>query len=160
MNRVLRSLMFALPFVFAQTADAQFFENTFPDRREAPRRVPPQRAAPSPKAAPQQSAPELADPPYQSRLDRMSEILGALHYLTPLCYPEEKNIWRGHMLALIDAENPTQARHDRMIGTFNRSYNGFKENYRTCNASAKLAAKRYSEERIRLSRELISRFTD
>jgi uncharacterized protein (TIGR02301 family) len=108
----------------------------------------------------QQLPPELADPPYQSRLDRLSEILGALHYLGPLCRPEEKGLWRESMLQLLENENPTQARRDRMIGAFNRAYSGFKESYRSCNASAKLAAERYREEGIHLARDLTSRFTD
>lgn len=159
-HSLFHGLIMVLICVFAQNASAQFFDNTFPDRTEAPRRAPLQRAAPPPKAAPQQPIPQLADPPYQSRLDRMSEILGALHYLRPLCHPEEKTIWREHMLSLLEAENPTQARHDRMIGAFNRTYGGFKENYRTCNASAKLAGERYREEGVRLARDLTSRFTD
>jgi uncharacterized protein (TIGR02301 family) len=161
MNRArFRSLMIIFSLAFAQSAAAQFFDDIFPDQRPMPRRPPVQRTVPAPKPAAPQPAVELADPPYQSRYDRLSEILGALHYLGPLCHPEEKTIWREHMMALVEAENPTQARRDRMNGAFNRSYSGFQENYRTCNASAKLAGERYREEGIRLSRDLRSRFTD
>jgi uncharacterized protein (TIGR02301 family) len=156
-----RILMIVVSLGFTQAAMAQFFDDLFPDQRQEPQRLPRMRVAPQPKAPPpQQPAPQLADPPYQSRLDRLSEILGALHYLGPLCYPEEKSIWREQMLSLLDGENPTQTRRDRMTGAFNRAFSGFKENYRTCNPSAKLARERYREEGARLSRDLTSRFTD
>lgn len=154
-----RAFLAALIFACACAQDtrAQFFDNVLPIQPQ-----PMQRRVPAPKIVPKPAAPAapLADPPYQSRLDRLSEILGALHYLRPLCYPQEKNAWREDMLSLLDAENPTQARRDRMITAFNRTYNGFKENYRICNASAKLAGERYREEGAKLSRDLTSRFTD
>ncbi|MES2906652.1 MAG: TIGR02301 family protein [Pseudomonadota bacterium] len=143
-------------FIFTSHASAQFFFTE-----------PPQQAAPKPKAPPKpkaalEAAPaaSLTDPPYQSRLERLSEILGALHYLRPLCVANEKQEWRELMLQLLDAENPSPERRDRMIGAFNNAYRGFSENYRRCTAAANLAGKRYREEGIRLARDLTSRFTD
>jgi uncharacterized protein (TIGR02301 family) len=148
MNTFYRRILIALfLLIFAQPGFAQALQR--------------QKIRPSQKPPTQQQAPpELADPPYQSRLDRLSEILGALHYLGPLCRSEEKSIWRESMLSLLDAENPTQTRRERMIASFNRTYSGFKENYRSCTLSAKLARERYREEGVRLSRDLTSRFTD
>lgn len=102
----------------------------------------------------------LPDPPYQSRLERLSEILGALHYLRPLCVPGETQTWRDLMLNLLAAENPTPAARERMIASFNHAYKGFRENYRSCTPSAKLAGSRYRTEGIKLSRDLTSLFTD
>jgi uncharacterized protein (TIGR02301 family) len=160
MKRTFRILTVVFACIFAQGADAQFFDDVFPNQGP-PRRLMPQRAAPPlPKPAEPPPAPNLPDPPYQSRLDRLSEILGALYQLRPLCFPAEKSAWREQMLLLLDGENPTQNRRDRMIGAFNRSYLSFKENYHRCNASAKLAGKLYLEEAKKLSRDLTSRFTD
>ncbi len=160
MNRNLTRLLFAAgSLVIAQAVHAQSLFDprpADPHVRTAPQKPFVPKTSPKPEAA----EPALADPPYQSRLDRLSEILGALHYLRPLCQPAEKGIWRTHMLELLDAENPTEQRRERMIGAFNRTYSGFRENYRKCNASAKLAGERYREEGIRLSRDLTSRFTD
>lgn len=120
------------------------------------RTVPPK----TPAASTEKGQTPLTDPPYQSRLERLSEILGALHYLRPLCVASEKQTWRELMLQLLDAENPSPERRDRMIAAFNLAYRGFSENYRHCTATAKLAGKRYREEGIRLTRDLTSRFTD
>src|SRR6266542_3498208 len=42
--------------------------------------------------------------PYESDLQRLSEILGALHYLRDICGAREGQIWRNEMQALLDAE--------------------------------------------------------
>ena len=43
------------------------------------------------------------DPPYEQDLMRLSEILGALHYLRPLCGAPDGTLWRDEMQALIEA---------------------------------------------------------
>ena len=49
--------------------------------------------------------------PYDADLRRLAEILGALHYLRPLCgAPGEEQKWRAEMQALIDAETPSGSR--------------------------------------------------
>ncbi len=50
-------------------------------------------------------------------LTRLSEILGALHYLRGICGSSEGNRWRTEMQALIDAEAPRrpQGPHDRRL---------------------------------------------
>lgn len=111
-------------------------------------------------AGPAQQSPVLADPPYQARLERLSEILGALHYLHPLCVKKDDPVWRELMLNLLEAVNPTQNARDRMIASFNHAYRGFRENYRNCTPSARLATRRYREEGVKLSRDLTSLFTD
>ena len=115
--------------------------------------------AAKPSAAP--AAPVvLPDPPYQKRMERLSEILGALHYLRPLCVKGEDQSWRQLMLNLLEAENPTTSARERMIAAFNQTYRGFHENYRKCTPSARLAGRRYRDEGVKLSRDLTSHFTD
>lgn len=124
-------------------------------------RIHPSATLKSPQDPKALSAPDaLPDPPYQSRLDRLSEILGALHSLRPLCIPTEKTVWRENMATLLEAENPDPERRERMINRFNKAYSGFRETYRTCTAAARLAGDRYREEGMRLARDLTSRFTD
>ena len=44
--------------------------------------------------------------PFDGDLQRLSEILGALHYLRTLCGANEGQKWRNQMEALVDAEAP------------------------------------------------------
>ena len=48
---------------------------------------------------------EPSDPPYQEKLERLSEIIGSVHFLRNLC-GETSNIWRDKMDQLLEAENP------------------------------------------------------
>ena len=93
-------------------------------------------AAP-PKAQPQPDAPPPAvSTPYDHDLQRLSEILGALHFLRGICGANEGQKWRNEAQALIDAEAPTGERHDQMVQGFNRGYRGFQQSYRTCTPAA------------------------
>ena len=63
--------------------------------------------------------------PYDPDLERLSEILGALHFLRGICNSNDGQKWRNEAQALIDAEAPTGNRHDEMVASFNRGYRGF-----------------------------------
>src|ERR1044072_2622632 len=69
-------------------------------------------------------------PAYEADLQRLSEILGALHYLRDLCGAREGMAWRNEMQALVDAEAPSGERRERLIGSFNRGYCGFLQTLR------------------------------
>lgn len=128
--------------------------------RERPRPMLP-RVAPKvqPANVPQSASPlEGAPPPYEGELSRLAEILGALHYLRPLCGAQEGGRWRGEMQALIEAEAPTPARRGRMIASFNRGFSTYEQVYRTCTDAAGLAIHRYLDEGARLSREIATRY--
>ncbi len=43
---------------------------------------------------------------FETELQRLSEILGALHYLRGLCGSKDGQKWRNEMRALLDAEAP------------------------------------------------------
>src|SRR5258707_9634349 len=75
-------------------------------------------------------------PAYEADLQRLSEILGALHYLRDLCGAREGMAWRNEMQALVDAEAPSGERRERLIASFNRGYRGFQQPYRTCTPAA------------------------
>jgi len=65
--------------------------------------------------------------PYEGDLQRLSEILGALHYLRDLCGAREGQTWRNEMQALVDAEAPSGERRERLVASFNRGYRGFQQ---------------------------------
>jgi uncharacterized protein (TIGR02301 family) len=97
-------------------------------------------------------------PAYDPALIRLSEILGATHYLRQLCGAGEGSLWRDQMQALIDAENPDPERRARMVDSFNRGYQGFRSVYRTCTPAATLAIGRYMEEGAKIARDVTARY--
>jgi uncharacterized protein (TIGR02301 family) len=97
-------------------------------------------------------------PGYDPQLLRLSEILGAVHYLRKLCDSGEGNLWRDQMQALIDSENPDADRRARLIDRFNRGYQGFRSVYRTCTPAATTAIDRYMEEGAKIAREITARY--
>jgi uncharacterized protein (TIGR02301 family) len=96
--------------------------------------------------------------PFDGDLQRLAEILGALHYLRALCGANEGPKWRDEMLALIEA--PTGDRRQKIIANFNRGYRGFQQTYRSCTPSADLAVRRYLEEGAKISREITARYAN
>ena len=106
------------------------------------------------------SAPARAQPPapYDGNLQRLAEIMGALHYLRGLCGANDGQKWRTEVQALIEAEAPTGERRTRMIASFNRGYRGFQQSYRTCTPAANIVIRRYLEEGSRIAREVTARY--
>jgi len=98
--------------------------------------------------------------PFDGSLARLSEILGALHYLRSICGSNEGAKWRNEMQALIDAETPSGERRSRMIASFNRGYQGFRQTYRTCTPAADYAIRRYLEEGSRIARDITGRYAN
>jgi uncharacterized protein (TIGR02301 family) len=105
-------------------------------------------------------APGSIRPAYENDLSRLSEILGALHYLRELCGAREGQAWRNEMQALLDAEAPPGERRDRLTASFNRGYRGFQQTYRTCTPAANYAIRRYLEEGSRIARDVTARYAN
>jgi uncharacterized protein (TIGR02301 family) len=103
------------------------------------------------------AAAEPGDPPFQAKLERLSEILGSVHYLRNLC-GEKTNVWRDKMDELLSAENPPEERRSRLVARFNRGYRSFASNYGDCTQSAALALKRYTREGEGLTKEIVLRY--
>ena len=101
-----------------------------------------------------------AAPPYDRDLQRLAEILGALHFLRGICGSNEGQKWRNEAQALIDAEAPAGERHDQMIASFNRGYRAFQQSYRTCTPAADFAVRRYLDEGARIAREITARYAN
>ena len=98
--------------------------------------------------------------PFDGDLQRLSEILGALHYLRGICGANDGQKWRTQMQALVAAEAPNGERRDRMVASFNRGYRGFQETYRTCTPAADLVIRRYLEEGSKIAREITARYAN
>jgi len=101
-----------------------------------------------------------APAPFDPNLQRLAEILGALHYLRNLCGANEGQKWRNEMLALVEAETPSGDRKNRMIAAFNRGYRGFQQTYRTCTPAADVVIRRYLEEGSKIARDVTARYAN
>lgn len=111
------------------------------------------------RTAPAPAGP-TAPPPYQHDLDRLVEILGALHFLRGICGANEGQKWRNEAQTLIDAEAPNGGRHDTMIASFNRGYRAFQQSYRSCTPAADFAIRRYLAEGARIARDVTARYAN
>jgi uncharacterized protein (TIGR02301 family) len=98
--------------------------------------------------------------PFDGDLQRLAEILGALHYLRALCGSNEGQKWREQMEALVDAEAPSGERRQRMVASFNRGYRGFQQTYRSCTPAADIAIRRYLDEGARIARDITARYAN
>ena len=103
---------------------------------------------------------EVATAPFDGSLQRLAEILGALHYLRNICGANEGQTWRNEMQSMIDAEAPGGERRARMIASFNRGYRGYQQTYRTCTPAADLVIRRYLEEGSKIAREMTARYAN
>jgi uncharacterized protein (TIGR02301 family) len=93
--------------------------------------------------------------PYDSKLLRLSEILGAVHYLRELCGANEGQLWRDQMRTIIRAEGSTALRRARLTRSFNEGYRSYSRTYKICTASAKTAVERFLDEGTRIAEELV-----
>jgi uncharacterized protein (TIGR02301 family) len=110
--------------------------------------------------APAPARAEVGAAPFEASLQRLAEILGALHYLRSICGANEGQKWRNEMQAIVDAETPSGERRTRMIASFNRGYRGYQQTYRTCTPAADLVIRRYLEEGSKLAREMTARYAN
>src|SRR5437868_15421920 len=101
-----------------------------------------------------------APAPFDANLQRLAEIMGALHYLRNICGANEGQKWRNEVQALIEAEAPSGDRKARMVASFNRGYRGFQQTYRTCTPAADLVIRRYLEEGSKIARDVTARYAN
>ena len=103
---------------------------------------------------------EVVVAPFDASLQRLAEILGALHYLRNICGANEGAKWRNEMQAIMDAEAPSGDRRARMIAMFNRGYRGYQQNYRTCTPAADVVIRRYLDEGSKIARDMTARYAN
>ena len=100
------------------------------------------------------------DPPYQAEMERLSEILGSLYFLSPLCKPSAGTDWRGEMADLIALDEPDDDRKQRLTGAFNAGYEAYARLYRVCTVSAEQAMSRLLVEAEKTARDIHSRYAE
>lgn len=115
---------------------------------------------PEAPAAPEATPESTEKPaPYDDKLARLSEIIGAVHYLRNLCNTESEPEWREAMQKLVDTETATEPkRRARMVSAYNRGYRSFASVYTTCTASAIAAESFYRNEGATLAVEIAARY--
>jgi len=94
-------------------------------------------------------APPIASPenrPYDDKLLRLSEILGAVHYLRELCGNNDGQLWRDRMKDLMNAEGSSALRRAKLTRSFNDGYRSYSRTYYSCTASAQTAINRFLTE--------------
>ena len=84
--------------------------------------------------------------PYDDKLMRLSEILGAVHYLRELCGANDGQVWRDRMRELMDAEGSTALRRAKLTRSFNSGYRSYSRTYNSCTPSAQTAINRFLTE--------------
>jgi uncharacterized protein (TIGR02301 family) len=97
--------------------------------------------------------------PYDDRLARLSEIIGAVHYLRNLCKADGEPEWRQSLQALLDAETKSEPkRRARLTAAYNRGYRSFASVYTSCTPAAVRAEQNYRNEGATLAIEITARF--
>ena len=104
-------------------------------------------------ALPAAAAPDSK--PYDDRLFRLSEILGAVHYLRELCGAEEGQQWRERMAELVQSEGSTALRKAKLTRSFNKGYQSYSRTYNTCSPSAQSAINRFLAEGATIADTLV-----
>ena len=93
--------------------------------------------------------------PYDDKLLRLAEILGAVHYLRELCSAEDGQLWRNRMRDLINSEGSTALRKARLTRSFNQGYRSYSRTYISCTPSAQTTITRFLKEGAEISDGLI-----
>jgi uncharacterized protein (TIGR02301 family) len=93
--------------------------------------------------------------PYDDKLMRLAEIMGAVHYLRELCSANEGQLWRERMQELLDAEGSSALRRARLTRSFNQGYRSYNRTYVTCTPSAQNAVHRFLTEGLQISEGLV-----
>ncbi|MEQ1694272.1 MAG: TIGR02301 family protein [Hyphomicrobiaceae bacterium] len=107
-------------------------------------------------SAPLAAAPAGKDlKPYDDRLMRLAEILGAVHFLRELCGANEGQYWRERMEELMRAEGSSALRQARLTRGFNLGYRNYARTYSTCTPTAQTAISRFLNEGAQISDGLV-----
>lgn len=93
--------------------------------------------------------------PYDERLMRLSEILGAVHYLRELCGNSDGQLWRERMRDIMDGEGSSALRRAKLTRSFNTGYRSYSRTYQSCTPSAQTAIERFLSEGTQLADALV-----
>jgi uncharacterized protein (TIGR02301 family) len=93
--------------------------------------------------------------PYDDKLNRLSEILGAVHYLRELCGQNDGQMWRDQMREILAADGGSGLRRAMLTRSFNNGYRSYGRTYQACTPSAQTAIARYLAEGSQLADALV-----
>lgn len=93
--------------------------------------------------------------PYDDRLLRLAEILGAIHFLRELCGANDGPLWRERMEELVRAEGPSALRQAKLTRSFNQGYRNYQRTYATCTPTAQTTITRFVAEGQQISDTLL-----
>jgi uncharacterized protein (TIGR02301 family) len=93
--------------------------------------------------------------PYDDKLLRLSEILGAVHYLRELCGADDGQVWRERMKDLMDTEGSSALRRAKLTRSFNNGYRSYSRTYSICSQSAQTAIIRFLAEGADIADHLV-----
>lgn len=99
------------------------------------------------------------DPLYQRQMERLTEIMGSLYFLEPLCETGTED-WRQQASELIELDEPDDDRRQRLAGAFNTGYTAFARLHKHCTPSSREALTRLLDEAQRLARDIHTRFAE
>lgn len=94
---------------------------------------------------------------YDDKLDRLAEILGAVHYLRELCDANEGALWREQMRDLLKSEGRTALRRAQLTRSFNNGYRSYSRTYVNCTPSAHSAITGFLSEGVEITDQLVKR---
>jgi uncharacterized protein (TIGR02301 family) len=120
-------------------------------KKAAAKPAPDAKAARAPEAEP-------PPPPYDPEILRLAEILGALTYLDILCASNPPGDWRAKMQALLEAEAKTEARKERLAGSYNRGFHDYERTYHLCTPNAQAIIGRFLAEGGKIAHEVVNRY--
>lgn len=104
--------------------------------------------------------PALAvDPLYEPQLEHLSQVLGSLYFLGPLCKAGGKD-WRVEMSELIALDNPDDDRKQRLAGAFNDGYQSYARLYRECTISAQTAMAKLLTDAEQTARDIHAHYAE
>ncbi len=98
---------------------------------------------------------QIESKPYDDKLMRLSEILGAVHYLRELCGNNDGQTWRDRMREIVEGEGSNAARRSRLTKSFNDGYRSYSRTYQSCTATAQVAIDRFLAEGGQLADALV-----
>jgi len=97
----------------------------------------------------------LPDPkPYDDKLNRLSEILGAVHYLRELCGQNDGQQWRDRMREILEADGGSALRRAMLTRSFNNGYRSYGRTYQSCTPTAQAAIGKFLTEGSQLADSL------
>ena len=99
------------------------------------------------------------DPPYQDQMERLTRVLGSLYFLQPLCGESAAN-WRNEAAELIELDEPSIDRRERLVGAFNQGYQDYARLFTQCTGPARTALSRLLQEAQSAARDIHARFAE